>query len=336
MNKNEVEEKKLSLEEYEKKYSKRQNTKLIKSFSFIVISAIGIVIFCALLFIILKVFDKNEILGYISCGIGAIIFVFFYIVPVVKISKTKAFVTNVNAYNAKEAQKYNKELREEIADGMISFSQETDGIGWYNSELIGKLAIARHTKNDKELKKALTEIYDKDVKNTAKSIISSHAVQVGLVTALSQSGVVDALFVSVYELNLIKQIVFLYGFRPSDAQMAKIYTTVFNNTLIAYGIQSGIDGLTTAAVKSIGGVVKSVPILGELISTAISSVTQGIINASLTVMVGYQTRKYLIKEYQLQDVLDEIELNEEEQNAMIEEVKTEIIKDTKNLKKQTA
>ena len=336
MGKSELEEKKLSLEEYEKKYSKRQNTKLIRSFSFIVISAIGIIIFCALLFVILKVFEKNEILGYISCGIGAIIFILFYVVPVIKISKTKSFIVNVNSYNAKEAQRHNKELREEIADGMISFSQETDGIGWYNSELIGKLAIARHTKNDAELKKALNEIYDKDVKNTARSIISNHAIQVGLVTALSQSGVVDALFVSVYELNLIKQIVFLYGFRPSDAQMAKIYTAVFNNTLIAYGIQSGIDGLTTAAVKSIGGVVKSVPILGELISTAISSVTQGVINASLTVMVGYQTRKYLIKEYQLQNVLDEVEISDEEQNALIEEVKTEIIKDTKHLKKQAA
>ena len=253
---NNIEEKKLTLEEYEKKYTKRQNTKAVRSFLFIVVGSLGIVVGAMLVSLVLKFFEINQIWGYVGIGISVLLFIFIYLVPIVKIAKTRSFEVNVNKYTAKKAQKYNKETREKIADHMIDFTAKTEGVGWYNSELIGKLAIARKANNDVETKKVLTEIYDKDVKKSANKIISEHALKIGALTALSQSEKLDTLFVSLYELNLIKQIVFLYGYRPTEAKLVRIYGAILRNALIAYGIQSITDNIATGIVQKIGGAMK--------------------------------------------------------------------------------
>ena len=327
------ETKKLTLAEYEEKYSKRQYSKLARSITTILAFLIGVIIFACLLFVVLKFYEIDKIAGYVATGLALLVFIFVYIVPLVKIRKTEAFSVNVNKYNAKEAKKHNKKLREDIASKMIDFTESTDGVGWYNSELIGALAIAMQTKNDQKLKEALTEIYDKDVKKTANSIIKDHAIKVGLTTAISQSERLDTLFVVAYELNLIKDLVFLYGYRPSDAKLLKIYAVVIKNALLAYGIQSTTSNIASGIVQKIGGVVSSIPLLGQAISTVISSTSQGLINAAMTVVIGKQTQKYLKYEYKLQDILDNIELEEETEAELINDVKEEIMKSTKDLKK---
>ena len=190
-------------------------------------------------------------------------------------------------------------------------------------------------KNDEELKKALSELYDKDVKKTANSIIRDHAVKVGITTAISQSEKLDTLFVAMYELNLIKDLVFLYGYRPSDAKLLRIYAVVLKNALLAYGIQSTTSNLASGIVQKIGGVMNSIPLLGQAISTVISSASQGIINGVMTVVIGEQTKKYLKDEYHLQNILDDIEIVDEGlEDEMIKDVKEEILKSTKDLKKK--
>ena len=330
----ELETKKMTLEEYENKYSRRQNTKVIKSYLTIVMVLIGLVIGAVLFFVVMKLFELHKIAGYVGIVVAVFLFIFLYIVPIVKISKTKSFDVNVNRYNAKNAQKHNKELRNEIAEKFIEFSETTDGVGWYSSELVGKLAVARHTNNDLETKEVLTKMFDTDVKKTARSIIREHALKVGLVTAVSQSEKIDTMFMAIYELNLIKQLVFLYGFRPSDAKLARIYTQVLRNALLTYGLESVTDNLATGIVQKIGGALTSLPALGSVVSTVISSASQGVINGGLTVIVGHQTLKYLNDEYHLQDLLDNIELDDIDEKEMMLEVKEDIIKESKHFKKK--
>ncbi len=333
--KKEIEEKKLTLSEYENKYSKRQYTKLAKNLSNLFAVLIGVVIFACLFMVCMKAYDMNIYLFYVTVVVSVFVYIFLFIIPLIKLRKIEYFEVNVNKYNARSAQKHNKQLREKIADKMIEFSQSTDGVAWYNSELIGKLAIARNMKNDDDLKKYLTEIYDKDVKKTANNIIRDHAVKVGVTTAISQSERLDTLFVVAYELNLIKDLVFLYGYRPSDAKLWKIYAVVLKNALLSYGIQSTTSNLASGIVQKIGGVVSSIPLLGSAISTVISSASQGIINAAMTVVIGAQTKKYLKDEYHLQEILDDINLEDlENEEEMINEVKEEVIKSTKDLKKK--
>ena len=338
MSKNE--ERKLTLEEYQKKYSKPENVKAARTFLFIFAAAIGIIVFVALFFVVLKLFDIHQIAGYAGIPIAVLVYIFVYIVPLVKITRTKAFITNVDARNAREAQRYNRELRNNIADKMIEFKASTEGVTWYSDELVGKLAIARQTKNDKEVKNVLTAIYDKDVRSAANKMIRDHAFKVGVTTALSQSEKVDTLFVVAYNLSLIKDLVFLYGYRPSDAKLAKIYRTVIVDALVAYGVGNATGSMATAMSKFGGAAMEGIPFLGNALGTIIDSVAQGIINSSLTVLIGFQTKKYLKKEYHLQDLLDEIVLDDvkeaQTEREMVEELKEEIKDKAKKKKLATA
>lgn len=322
---------KLTLEEYVQKYSRRENTRFTRSFLRILEAALGLVIAATLLFVVLRLFELHRIAGYIGIALAIAFFVFCYVIPVIRIKQIKAFDVNVNQNNARAAQRHNKRLRQEIADKIIDFSESTDGIGWYSTELVGKLAVARHNNNEDELKKVLSQLYDVDIKKTANSIIKEHAFKVGVVTAISQSEKIDTMFVSVYELGLIKQLVFLYGFRPSDAKLVRIYSAVVRNALIAYGLESVVSQLTTGVVKKIGGIVNSIPLLGTAVATVIGSASQGVINGGMTVIIGHQTLKYLQQEYHLQDLLDNVNLDDDiDEKEMMLEVKDDILKETRN------
>ena len=338
MNTNDTKElPKMTLEEYEQKYSRRENARLAKSVLMILEAAVGLVVVATLLFVVLRLFEVNRIAGYISIGLAVAFFIFCYVIPVRNIKELKAFDVNVNHHNARVAQKHNKKLRRGIADKIIEFSESTDGVGWYSTELVGKLAVARHNKNEEELKKILTQLYDVDIKKTANSIIREHGFKVGVVTAISQSEKIDTMFVSVYELSLIKQLVFLYGFRPSDTKLLRIYSAVVRNALIAYGLESVVGQLTNGVVKKIGGVINSIPLLGTAVATVIGSASQGVINGGMTVIIGHQTLKYLQQEYHLQDLLDNVNLDDDiNEKEMMLEVKDDILKEARSRKSKEA
>lgn len=320
---------KMTFEEYKAKYTKPENKKLIRAAMFILAGGIGIILFTCLFLICLRLYEINEYAGYVAIGVSVLIFILFYIVPLIRISKSKYFITNVNDRTVRNAQKHNKKLREEIADKMIDYNSKVEGATWYNEKLVGKLAIARVNKNDKEVKMLLTEIYESDVKKESRRIIRDHALKIGLVTTFSQSHVVDTAFVAVYELNLIKDLVFLYGFRPSDAKLMKIYLAVLSNSLMSYGISASSSNFVGGIVNGISNAVGKISALSSAISTVVGSTIQGVVNSTLSIIIGLQTRKYLLSEYHLQDILDEIELDDVDEDALINEVKAEIIKSAK-------
>lgn len=316
------EEKKITLDEYISKYTQPRNLKEIKMFFILIVSGIGIVIFCMLFSFVKELFSINRIFGYIGIAISILIVIFLYIIPILKISNSKHFQTNVNHENAKAAQKHNARLREEIADKMIDLSMSTKGNGWYSDAKIAPIAIARAKKDGKALSAALTEIYNTDIKKASRKMIRDVSFQVGLTTTISQSERVDALIVTVTEINLIKKLVFLYGYRPNDSQMLKIYKTVITNALLAYGVQSATTSIAGGIGKLIGGAAKEIP----FISTVIGSVADGTINATLTAIIGFQTIHFLKREYKLQDVLNGVEIEDSEENEreMIQEIKKDI------------
>ena len=327
-------EEKMTFEEYKARYTKPENKKLMKAAMIMIAAGIGIILFTCLFLICLRVYEINEYAGYAAIGVCVLIFILFYIVPLIKIGRTKYFITNVNDRTVRNAQKHNKRLREEIADKMIDYNSKVEGATWYNEKLVGQLAIARVSNNDKEVKTLLTQIYDGDVKKETRRIIRDHALKIGLVTTFSQSHVVDTAFVAVYELNLIKDLVFLYGFRPSDTRLMKIYLTVLTNSLMAYGISASSSNFVGGIVNGISNAVGKISALSSAISVVVGSTIQGVVNSTMSIIIGMQTRKYLLTEYHLQDVLDEVILDDEvDEQALINEVKAEIIKSAKPGKK---
>ncbi|MBO4667171.1 MAG: DUF697 domain-containing protein [Bacilli bacterium] len=326
---NNEEKGKMTIYDYEEKYVKRQNTKGIKFLLNLIIVLIGVVIFTCLFLLVIKIYEMQEYAGYGAGIIAIILYIVFFIIPVVKVMKSDYFITNVNRTHAKEAKAHNKKVRLNIATKIVDFNATVSGAGWYDSAKVLELEAALYKKDDKRIKDALTDLYNGSVRKTAKEIIHQAAKKAALYSALSQSSKLDAAIVAFINLQMVKDLVFLYGFRPSDAKLIKIYANVLENTLVAYGVSSFDIG--KSAVKTMGGIVNKIPILGSVISTVIDSSIQGLTNGALTTIAGYQSIKFINQEYHLQSVLDEIEI-EETENDVNESVK-ELEEELKNEKK---
>ena len=89
---------------------------------------------------------------------------------------------------------------------------------------------------------------------------------------------------------------------------------------MAYGISITAEGLG----QIVSGAMGTIPIVGSLVSSGI----QGITNGSFAVMIGVQTKKFLINDFHLQDMLDNVILDSIEEDeklfsAVAEDVKKE-------------
>lgn len=329
--KNKIEEtsEKMTIYEYEQKYVKRQNVRGAKVFLRIFAAILGVFLFVLLFLTALRVYEINEYAGYAAGAVCLVLYLFIFVIPLIKIMRAPYFMTNVNAQTASSAQRHNRKVRQDIADKMINFTAKVDGAGWYDSELVGKLAIARNAGDDEALKEHLTALYKGSVKKTAKSLIMKSSMRSAMYSALSQSEKIDAALVIAVNTQLIKDLVFLYGFRPSDVKLAKIFVAVIKNSMIALGL-GGLN-VGNAVVKTMGDAVKGIPILGSLISTIVDSSVQGLANGTLTALIGFQTIKYLNTEYNLQNILDGIDVSESE--TELQETCTELETQLKKRKK---
>ena len=320
---------KLTIYDYEQKYTKRENVRGAKILLKLVAAAIGVFLFFCMFSITMKVFELNLYAGIGTACACVLLYILLFIVPLVKICKTEYFMTNVNAKTAHAAKKHNKQVRRQLADKIIDLTAKVEGVGWYDSYEVGKLAIAVKANDEKALMASLTALYSGSVKKSARELIFRSAAKTGMYSAISQTNKVDAMLVAFLNLQLVKDIVFLYGFRPSDAKLVKIFGRVLQNSLIAYGLGGMKIGNTI--VQTMGNAVKGIPILGAAISTVVDSSVQGLTNGVLTAVIGFQTVKYLSREYKLQEILDGIELEETEEE--FEETCSMIEKELKANKK---
>ncbi|MGN0817550.1 MAG: YcjF family protein [Candidatus Coproplasma sp.] len=322
----EEENKKMSIYDYEEKYVKRQNVRGARLILSLITGVIAVFLAWCLFSMVVKIWEINVYAGYAAIAVAVLLYIFLFIVPMVKIYKSDYFETNVNSKHAYSAKRHNKKVRRNIAAKMVDFNASVDGVGWYDDKLVGDLEVALKTNDDEGLKTALTALYQGKVKKTAKEIIFKCSLKSAAYSAVSQSNRMDAALVAVVNLQMIKDIVFLYGFRPSDAKLVKIFGAVVRNSLISYGLGSAQIG--NAVAKSVGDVAKGIPILGSAISALVDSSIQGLTNGTLTAVIGFQTIRYLNKEYKLQDVLDGIEVaeTEEELQAACEELEGELKK----------
>lgn len=322
--------KKMTIYEYEQKYAKRQNLRGARLVLKLLAAALGVLIFAMLFFVVKDLWVIHMYAGIAGTVVAVILFICLYIVPLVKIMKTGYFEVNVNAKTARAAQKHNKRVRHEIADKIIEVTSKVEGVGWYDSQVVGALAIAVNSGDEEGIKLSLTELYTGSVKKSAKALISKSSLRCATYSALSQSNKVDSLLVAFLNLQLVKDLVYLYGFRPSDAKLVKIFARVLQNSLIAYGLGSAKIG--NSIVKSMGDAVRSIPLLGSAISVIVDCSVQGLTNGVLSAVIGYQTIKYLNDEYKLQEILDGVEIAENEED--FKETCAEIEKELKTGKRK--
>ncbi|MDE6373027.1 MAG: YcjF family protein [Clostridia bacterium] len=320
---------KMTIYEYEEKYVKRQNTKGATFFLRLIVALIGVFFAWCFFSVSKTVWDVNEYAGYAAAGVSVILFIIIYIVPVVKILKSDYFITNVNYKTAAAAKRKNRKLRFDIATKIVDLCNTVAGVGWYDSLTVEKLEAGVKYHDDEVIKEQLAALYNGSVKKSARDVIFKCSMKAAMFSALSQESKIDSMLVATVNLQMIKDIVFLYGFRPSDTKLLKIFAAVVRNALIAYGL-GGLK-IGNGIARTVGDAAKGIPFLGSVISVLVDSSVQGLANGTLSAVIGYQTIKYLNTEYKLQNILDGIEVaeTEEELAETCEDIEKELRKNGK-------
>lgn len=133
----------------------------------------------------------------------------------------------------------------------------------------------------------MSKLYQGSVKKEMMRVIKEHAKTVMVSTAISQNGRLDFFTIVVVNLKMIKELVILSGFRPSLPALAKLSIQVMSTALVAEGLENldMNDVLPQSTLSSISEI--------PLIKPILSSTTQGISNALLTLRIGIVTREYL-------------------------------------------
>ena len=115
------------------------------------------------------------------------------------------------------------------------------------------------------------------------------AKSVFMITAVSQNNLVDTTVVLVMNYRQIEDLVLATGFRPTRAQMFRIYVNILTTTLISYCTSEVLSDL--AGETTLTGAMANLKIPGVITESAI----QGAVNALLTLRIGYVTKTFLME-----------------------------------------
>ena len=216
-------------------------------------------------------------------------------------------------------ERHNRKVRREIANEIVDLADRVDDKDIYSQYNVVNLKVALDKNDEIAINDVIKEIYATDVKKAVKKEIIVRGLEVLGITALMQENSINTAVLAFFETNLIKSIVYLYGFRPSDRQMMKIYKKVAIDVLVSYGVSS----LTDTIFKPKGSFDPITNLIGTLISSGVKGFTYG----ALTISIGIKTKKVLVEEYKLQEIIDGFVFEEDES-----EVK-ELAKELKAAKK---
>lgn len=124
---------------------------------------------------------------------------------------------------------------------------------------------------------------------TMDVIIQQQAVLAFLSTAVSQNGKLDGIAVLIINFNLVKQLTQHLGFRPSLAELIKMYTNIFFAALVATSLEDFDEMDEIFGQLSTMLVGSTVPGFALFASSAL----QGMGSSLLTLRIGYMTKNYL-------------------------------------------
>ncbi len=180
-----------------------------------------------------------------------------------------------------EKRDKNYALYKRVAKRLIKSDYLSDG---------SKTRLSEAYQDKEKLVTQLEQIYNNEIKKLINKTIQKHAKTVMVSTAISQNGRLDFFTVVVVNLKMIKEIVQLCGFRPNFNKLAKLTINVMTTALIAEGLED-MD-ISQVLPQSTLQTISEFPLIKPLMS----SVTQGISNAWLTLRIGIVTRKYLFSD----------------------------------------
>lgn len=304
--------------------------------------------------IVQTIYQMNEIAGIVVAIALLIAYTTCFIVIIVKIFSKHSF--DLEFQKRKDghySEKNNNKVRWEIAknivdqsvvlnyldkmdDKKVLTSKETEKIASFRelqnlvNKYPGNKIPSSHKEDSINLAESLAISMRKDgvIYQKAKSLILKRSLSTGCLTALSQNTMVDASVVVVKNMQLIKDLIWLYGFRPTNAEMTKILEKVVKSVCLSIGLNTMQNG-TNMAGKIFNK--DSNNFLVQVLGQALNMGAQFIGNGAMTYMVGKYTINALLRQYRVQDIyrlksLDdyEMEMNSSTIKDLNDDIKEEV------------
>lgn len=304
--------------------------------------------------IVQTIYQMNEIAGIVVAIALLIAYTTCFIVIIVKIFSKHSF--DLEFQKRKDghySERNNNKVRWEIAKNIVeqsvvlNYLDKMDDKKVLTSKEVEKIASFRrmqnlvnkypgnkipnsHKEDSINLAESLAISMRKDgvIYQKAKSLILKRSLSTGCLTALSQNTMVDASVVVVKNMQLIKDLIWLYGFRPTNAEMTKILEKVVKSVCLSIGLNTMQNG-TNMAGKIFNK--DSNNFLVQVLGQALNMGAQFIGNGAMTYMVGKYTINALLKQYRVQDIyrlksLDdyEMEMNSSTIKDLNDDIKEEV------------
>lgn len=289
----------------------------------LIIVVFGLFIISLLLNISDRIRNFNQIAGIVSLVVFAILFLYFYVRPILNIYGMLYFESRSMNKNSKIANAHNIKTRKKIAEHIISFNQNVKDADWYDRELVKELKVAVDTNDNNKIYNILTKLMNGSIKRASNRMIVTSAVQSGVYSAIVPSQQLDAILVAGVNFKMIRDILFLYGFRPTNARLMKIFLNSIIGSLAAYGIEGSGIGSFLAKLGS-----RAIPVINESSSFLVDAGVQAFTNGTLTMWIGYKAIDYLKKEYKLQVVLGEIDVLDDDKE--FNDTRKEVVEELKD------
>lgn len=304
--------------------------------------------------IVQTIYQMNEIAGIVVAIALLIAYTTCFIVIIVKIFSKHSF--DLEFQKRKDghySERNNNKVRWEIAknivdqsvvlnyldkmdDKKVLTSKEAEKIASFRemqnlvNKYPGNKIPSSHKEDSINLAESLAISMRKDgvIYQKAKSLILKRSLSTGCLTALSQNTMVDASVVVVKNMQLIKDLIWLYGFRPTNAEMTKILEKIVKSVCLSIGLNTMQNG-TNMAGKIFNK--DSNNFLVQVLGQALNMGAQFIGNGAMTYMVGKYTINALLRQYRVQDIyrlksLDdyEMEMNSSTIKDLNDDIKEEV------------
>lgn len=334
------------------KEEKRNRALLIALSVFIYVFGLGI-----FALIVQTVYQMNNIAGIICGATLLVAYTICFIVVIAKIFSKHSFdIEMQKRKNGRFSERANNIVRWEMArniaeqSAVLDYLQKKDKNDVLSKSDAEKIAAFRtlqslcqkypdkhipsnHSQASKDLAEALNVSIRKDgvIYAKAKSIIMKRSLSTGCLTALSQNTAIDASVVVVKNLQLVKDLIWLYGFRPTNSEMSKILGKVVKNVCVSIGLNTMQNG-TNIAGKIFNK--ESNNFLIQMLGQALNMGAQFLGNGAMTYMVGKYTVNALLSQYRIQDIYRLQDLKEYEMemnNSTIKNLNYEISEEVKLL-----
>lgn len=306
--------------------------------------------------IVQTVYNINQIAGLVTGAVLLVLYTICFVIVIVSIFSKHSFDLEFKKRNTGHfSERTNNKVRWEIAKNIteqsvvLNYVENQEKKEFLNKTEAEKVdAFTTITKllekypnhipgstnpDSQKLAESLSVSMRKDgvIYKKAKKLILRRAVSTGCLTALSQNAIVDASVVAIKNVQLIKDLIWLYGFRPTNAEMTKILSRVVRNVCVAIGFNS-MPKSTTWASKVFNK--DSSNFLIQLLGQAIDMGAQFLGNGAMTYLVGKYTVNALLSQYRIQDLYRIKDLKNYEiemTSATVHEINTEIEVEVKEL-----